>query len=368
MNYFEFYPGDYMRDTADLSPAGHGCYLLLMCAYYSAERPLPEDVASLYRITKAMDKGEQAATREIADRFFPVEEDGLRHNARADAEIAKAQKRIKAARENGKKGGSPLKKAGYNEPGFLYAIQRAGGGPVKVGITKNVRARYGQLTTQYGSIREIALYRVSDMGGAEAHIHSIFSAYLDGEWVSASTSDVLMAMSKIPLNFQPKLMHAGDADGQPSSVPTGQLPGIKPAGQSAAQSGEALHMPHATCQGASQEQPKSDDLGAASEPAANCPHAEIVASYHELLPSLARVRDWTAQRQALLRKRWSEKSERQSLDWWREFFAYVGQSDFLMGRKNSPGRDPFECDLEWLVSPKNFIKVLEGKYENRSAA
>jgi hypothetical protein len=99
-----------------------------------------------------------------------------------------------------------------------------------------------------------------------------------------------------------------------------------------------------------------------------CPHADIIALYHETLPSLARVREWTDARQALLRKRWAEKPERQTLDWWRDFFGYVERSDFLMGRKASRGSDPFECDLEWLIRPRNFVKVIEGKYENRGAA
>jgi len=111
-----------------------------------------------------------------------------------------------------------------------------------------------------------------------------------------------------------------------------------------------------------------DGLVVASKPATPvCPQSEIVALYHELLPSLARVRDWTPERQSFLRKRWSEKPERQSLDWWREFFGYVSRSDFLMGRAQT--RDGhFEADLEWLVRPKNFVKVIEGKYENRKVA
>jgi len=99
-----------------------------------------------------------------------------------------------------------------------------------------------------------------------------------------------------------------------------------------------------------------------------CPHDAIVSLYHELLPSLTRVRDWTDARQALLRKRWSEDAERQSLEWWRNFFAYVAESDFLTGRTAGRGGEPFECDLEWLVKPRNFIKVIEGRYENRKAA
>lgn len=96
------------------------------------------------------------------------------------------------------------------------------------------------------------------------------------------------------------------------------------------------------------------------------PHAEIVSLYHDLLPSLPQMRTWPEDRQALLRARWREEPERQSLDWWREFFAYVAGCPFLLGQTNSPGRDPFYADLEWLLRPKNFRKVIEGKYEARA--
>lgn len=99
-----------------------------------------------------------------------------------------------------------------------------------------------------------------------------------------------------------------------------------------------------------------------------CPHAEIVAAYHELLPELARVRDWTPDRQAFLRSRWKESKERQTVEWWRGYFGYVRTCPFLMGQgPSSPDRDPFYADLEWLVRPKNFRKVIEGKYQRRAA-
>lgn len=114
------------------------------------------------------------------------------------------------------------------------------------------------------------------------------------------------------------------------------------------------------------EQPSSPGKPADTPPD-NCPHSEIVAAYHRALPSLTRVREWTPARQDLLRSRWRENPERQSVVWWEEFFAYVGKCDFLMGRVHT--RDgTFECDLEWLVKPKNLLKVLEGKYENKAAA
>lgn len=100
----------------------------------------------------------------------------------------------------------------------------------------------------------------------------------------------------------------------------------------------------------------------------DCPHSEIVAAYHEILPELATVRDWTPDRQAFLRARWREKAERQTVAWWRGYFEYVRTCPFLMGQGSTAGdRDPFYADMEWLVRPKNFRKVIEGKYQRRAA-
>lgn len=97
----------------------------------------------------------------------------------------------------------------------------------------------------------------------------------------------------------------------------------------------------------------------------HCPHQEIIASYHQELPSLPKVKEWTKLRASMLRQRWKEKPDRRSLEFWQKLFQYVSLSDFLMGRTDKP----FRCDLEWLIRPKNFIKVLEGKYHtNRGPA
>jgi uncharacterized protein YdaU (DUF1376 family) len=112
MNYFELYPGDYQRDTAALTLAQHGAFLLLLMTYYSTEKPLPNDNPTLFRIVRAMTSDEQSDVLIVADLFFPVgSDDGLRHNERADADIAKARIRIESARSNGLKGGRPKKPA-----------------------------------------------------------------------------------------------------------------------------------------------------------------------------------------------------------------------------------------------------------------
>lgn len=108
-------------------------------------------------------------------------------------------------------------------------------------------------------------------------------------------------------------------------------------------------------------------LSAGEVPADPCPHSAIVAAYHEILPELPMVRTWDADRQKLLRARWREGTERQSLNWWRDFFEYVRRCPFLLGQVQSGDRDPFLADLEWLIRPKNFRKVIEGKYERNAA-
>lgn len=95
-----------------------------------------------------------------------------------------------------------------------------------------------------------------------------------------------------------------------------------------------------------------------------CPHQEIIALYHDALPTCPRIRDWTPTRAAHLRARWNEDPKRQDLDYWRRLFAYVAQSEFLTGRTSSPGRKPFAASLEWLVKAENFAKVREGRYHH----
>lgn len=101
MNYYRRFMGDYASKTADLSLAEHGAYNVLLDTCYSTERPLPGGHDALYRLCRAMSKDEQQAVRNVADRFFPLAGDGMRHNPRAEEEIAKAQATIAKQRESG---------------------------------------------------------------------------------------------------------------------------------------------------------------------------------------------------------------------------------------------------------------------------
>jgi len=102
-----------------------------------------------------------------------------------------------------------------------------------------------------------------------------------------------------------------------------------------------------------------DDAEVGKKPASvpPCPHKDIVAIYHEVLPELRAVKVWNSTREKRLRARWREDKSRQTLDWWRKYFESVRASDLLMGRKGD-----WSADFDWLICPTNMAKVLEGRY------
>jgi hypothetical protein len=103
-----------------------------------------------------------------------------------------------------------------------------------------------------------------------------------------------------------------------------------------------------------------------------CEHQAIVDLYHKHLPTLRRVEVWNDTRKGYLRQRWREVAEELTKDnktegadvltWFAEFFDHIGESKFLTGRVNSKDGRPFLADLEWILKPSNFAKIVEGKY------
>lgn len=119
-----------------------------------------------------------------------------------------------------------------------------------------------------------------------------------------------------------------------------------------------------------------------------CPHQEIISLYHEMLPSLNRIRlgSWTGGQSAVdLRTRWREgldegrrngvnieqfafQTRAQGLEACRAFFRIVQQSPWLLGELPGKGGKAFRADLRWLVKRSNFDKTIEGNYLGRGDA
>jgi uncharacterized phage protein (TIGR02220 family) len=106
VNYYPHHIGDYLRDTAHLSPMEDGLYRRMLDVIYASEKPLPNDQDMVCRLVRARTEDERASVAILLQEFFEKRADGW-HNKRAEEEIRKAKKRIKAAKDNGKMGGRP---------------------------------------------------------------------------------------------------------------------------------------------------------------------------------------------------------------------------------------------------------------------
>jgi len=117
--------------------------------------------------------------------------------------------------------------------------------------------------------------------------------------------------------------------------------------------------------------PPDGELGLAKK-LPDCEHKGVIELYHQWLPTLRKVEVWNATRQGYLRQRWREVAEELAqdkqietahvLNWWGEFFQHIGKSKFLTGKVNSKDGRAFTADLEWILKPSNFAKIVEGKY------
>ncbi|NLX87272.1 MAG: hypothetical protein GXY97_09030 [Clostridiales bacterium] len=84
----------------------------------------------------------------------------------------------------------------------------------------------------------------------------------------------------------------------------------------------------------------------------------IIQKYHDLCPSLPKVRVVTEKRKKLLKARLGKYSISQIEDVFRKAEA----SDFLSGRSGKWT----SCNFDWLLNENNFVKVLEGNYDNKN--
>jgi hypothetical protein len=112
------------------------------------------------------------------------------------------------------------------------------------------------------------------------------------------------------------------------------------------------------------EQPSESLLASTTD----CPHLQIINAYHRHLPMGRQVTSkWNGTRKSHLQARWREDKDRQSIEWWERFFDSCAKSAFLTGKvPPRQGSTPFQVSLDWIVSPGNFVKIIEGAYARES--
>jgi len=97
--------------------------------------------------------------------------------------------------------------------------------------------------------------------------------------------------------------------------------------------------------------------GAALSCGTVAPYQKIVELYHSALPKLAKVNVISETLKKSIKCRWNEHPD---LAWWEQYFLFVHESDFLMGRVKD-----FMADFAWLIGPKNMTNTLNGRYHQR---
>lgn len=102
-----------------------------------------------------------------------------------------------------------------------------------------------------------------------------------------------------------------------------------------------------------------------------CPAEQLLDLWDEILPEARQPLVSAPDRMASIAARWREMSlhhkwttKDEGFGWFRKLFEVVRESQFLMGRAppRERGGKPFRLDVDWFFGPKNFRKVVEGKY------
>ena len=103
----------------------------------------------------------------------------------------------------------------------------------------------------------------------------------------------------------------------------------------------------------------------------SCPTEELLNLYHEECKSLPRVLMLNNTRRKHLVSRWRDvdaeddlKSKDEGIEIFRQIFRQVHKSDFLSGRLQNRNGRVWKASFDWLMMPTNFLKVVEGQYDN----
>lgn len=105
-----------------------------------------------------------------------------------------------------------------------------------------------------------------------------------------------------------------------------------------------------------------------------CPVQRIADLWDEVLPELRSPIVWNDARKTAVSTRWREmavfhgwKTQDEGVDWFRRTLVAIRGSPFLMGKVQPRNRDqkPFALTLDWMFGPKNFLKIVEGRYHEQ---
>jgi hypothetical protein len=198
MPAFQFYPGDWRRDPGvnALNRHDRSVWFDILCIMHESEergvlllagKPMPEE--ALGRLLSVdVESLRQSLSTIAAYGVSSTREDGALFCRRMVRDEEKRQ--IQA--EDGKRGGNPALCENYNVPGFVYAVQRASDGAVKIGISVNPSKRLYKLRyeNKLDSLEMLSTMHTQDMGATESALHKRYAHCGSGEWFSLSGEEL----------------------------------------------------------------------------------------------------------------------------------------------------------------------------------
>jgi len=127
--YMQWYPADYLADTAHLSTEEHGAYLLLLFNYWMRGKPLPNDSNKLARISGLSNERWTVVEHSIAE-FFQIDDFGW-HHERLDGDLEYVEAKQMKAVEAGKASGAARRKAARKASSTRASGKKRGDKPVE---------------------------------------------------------------------------------------------------------------------------------------------------------------------------------------------------------------------------------------------
>jgi predicted transcriptional regulator len=98
------------------------------------------------------------------------------------------------------------------------------------------------------------------------------------------------------------------------------------------------------------------------EPRVKIPFDQILDMYHDQCPTMPTVKIYTPSRKQAVRNRYNQFKDHPKGALWpfEVLFDHASKSDFLSGRNGSWKG----CNFDWLMKQANFVKTIEGNYDN----
>ena len=316
--YMQLYVADYLADTAHLTAAQHGAYLLLLFNYWQRGKPLNNSNERLTNVAR-MSSEEWAEAKPVLSEFFTIDGDEWIHD-RIERDLDAVAKKSSKASDSG----------------------RVSAAKKRNGRSTNVQRSFNERSTDGENECCLEDKNSSDESEKVAFIGQI-PDQIDMELVTVCSGDAETASSVM-------------------AVESGKF-------------NERSTIVQRTFNHKDKDKDKDKDININTYVVSEltpCPHHEIISIYAERLPQLPQVRKWEGTRQKHLKARWAwvlkdlkargkPFDKEAGLDFFGRMFSYIGKSDFLMGRSTS-----WSCPgLPWIVNDENFTKIIEGNYENK---